>query len=55
MVLKNLLLDNILAELEQIDAMDEVLFWQIVAFAFTDAFNCFHSKLQVFHDLFKAK
>ena len=26
MVLKNLLLDDILAELEQIDAMDEVLF-----------------------------
>ena len=55
MVLKDLLFDDILTEFEQVDAMDKVLFRQVIAFTITDAFDCFHSVFLVFHDLFKTK
>ena len=55
MVFENLLLYHILTELEKIDTMNEVLFRQVIAFAFANAFNSFCTKFQVFHDFFEAE
>ena len=55
LVLEDLLLDDVLTEFEQIDAVDEVVLWEVVAFTIADAFDCFHPMLLVLHDLFEAE
>ena len=54
-MLEDLLLDHILTEFKQIDTVDEILLWEIVAFTLTDALDCLRSKLLVLHDLFEAE
>lgn len=55
MMLENLLFDHVLTELKQVDAVNEVLFREIVAFAFTDTFHGLCPQLLVLHDLFQAE
>ena len=49
----DLLFDNLLTEFELVDAVDKVLFRDIVAKPFhTGTLDCFASKSPILHDLF---
>ena len=53
LVSDDLLLDHLLTEFELVDAVDEMLFGDIVAKSFhTSALDCFTSNFSILHDLF---